>query len=410
MHGLILHVNESDAGGGAAVAARRLVIAQRAAGMNAQMLVLRKHRQDEWVHEIGKGSAWLSRLMRAATRRALRIRAGSDRVTARTLGLVPTGAGAAIKALRPAVLHYHWLGSEMIGLAEIVQRSCPVVWTLHDQWAFCGVEHYARDAGHTDGYVRRPAADADRWNFERKRKIWKGWQPTLVCPSGWMQETAQASPIAQDWPKVTIGNTLDTAVFDVMDRAEARRKTDLPGERRIVLFGAARSDDDPRKGFDLLREALDRMDDREKARTLLVTFGGAKVDRGEWCGIGYRSLGSVKDEGVLAALYNAADVFVAPSRQDNLPNTMVEALSCGTPCVGFDIGGLGDIVADPVHGQLVPAFDVAALSDAIVVVGGQGERQRIRADAIARFGNDVIVDKHRRLYEKVLRNWAVPHD
>lgn len=399
---LILHVNANDAGGGAAIAARRLVEAQRAAGMDARMLVADKTGSDSWIDDMGAPRALLARLLRAGSRRTLGALAHADRQAMRTLALVSTGIGAAIQRYRPTILHYHWMGAEAASLAEFVQPGIPIAWTCHDQWAFCGVEHYASDDGFIDGYANRCAHDADRFNIERKRRIWQGWRPTLVCPSSWMERTANESLLAREWPKVTIANTLDTEIFKPIDRSMARDRFELPQDGRIVLFGAVRSDDDPRKGADLLRTALQNIGAEDRASTSLVTFGGAKRETGEMFGIKCRALGPVNDEAALAALYNAADVFVAPSRQDNLPNTMVEALCCGTPCVGFDIGGLRDIIQEPWHGKLVPPFDTSALGAAIMTVSRIDGRERNRADALSRFGNSTVVAQHQALYRKLL--------
>jgi len=403
MTGMILHVCQSDRIGGAAVAARRLIMAQRAHGIDAHMLVGRKQGTDDWVHPIeGTGLQASVRIRRFVMKRALRLLSAQANGAMQTLGAGPRGMKRAIADLDPSLVHFHWLGGEMTDLAEMRLTRWPVVWTCHDQWVFCGAEHYAADEGYRTGYAERRAFDPDRFNLNRKRRTWKGWKPHLIGPSSWMTRTARESVIARDWDTTTIPNTLDTDLFSPMEREQARAEFGLPADKRVILFGAQGGDRDPRKGFDLLAGALSSFTRREREGAVLIAFGGDAAEGGELSGIPFRCVGTVTREDTLARLYNAADIFAAPSRQDNLPNTMLEAQSCGTPCAAFDVGGMSDIIAQPWHGTVVPAFDTAAFARALLQQGGREARDRTRQDALSRYSNARIAGLHAWLYEQVI--------
>lgn len=381
--------------GGAAIAAHRLVKAQRDAGIDARMLVLAKNGVEPWIEQVGLPGRIKARLARAVVKRVLQRDNSPAAGSMRTLAVLSTGTGTVANAFGPDIVHLHWLGGEAMSLAEFAALTAPVVWTCHDQWAFCGGEHYAPDDAFVTGYTDRKRGDLDAMTFIRKKRHWSNFKPTLVCPSGWMAREAQRSKLAEDWPVITIPNTLDTNVFSLADRDKSRKSLGLPAGK-MLLFGAQAGDVDPRKGFDLLEKALEQIGVNQNIS--LVTFGGAERRQSMVAGKTCYEMGRLTDQHTLAALYSAADLFVVPSRADNLPNTMLEAQACGLRCVGFDLGGLGDVVTDPRHGKLVPPFDTEALAQAILGNLEKSDRMAIRRDALARFGPEKVVGKHLHLY------------
>lgn len=402
----ILHVSFSDVRGGAAIAAGRLVRAQRNAGFDAEMLVVRKHGDGDFVREAeGAGVAFRVGLAGTIARRTGRMLCSSEPGAMRTFAMVPTGIGALINRRAPDIVHWHWVGGEMISLTEMALVNAPGVWTLHDQWAFCGAEHYANDRRFAEGYGKSHGLDVDAWTFRRKQAEWCDWKPVLVCPSHWMAQEAQQSLLMGDLPATVIPNTLDTDCFRPHDLQSARAAFGLPADAKVFLFGADGGTQDPRKGFDLLTGALERVPEAEKAQTLLVTFGGAVPSQGMLCGIRHTEVGKLVEDERIAQLYAAADLFIAPSRQDNLPNTMVEAQACGTPCLAFRIGGMADIIAQPRHGRLIEPFDIEEMARAMVEVAhrtGDETRQLIRTDAVERFGQERVVGMHSDLYSRII--------
>jgi glycosyltransferase involved in cell wall biosynthesis len=262
----------TDAGGGAAVAAKRLQDALRAAGADSRMMVIRKLTDDPAVFEpLGWRGRASVRAVRFYAKRRARWGARADPTGMRSLGLVAHGLGRAAAAAGADVIHLHWVGDEAMGLAEIARLPRPVVWTLHDMWAFSGAEHFSDDGRHRSGYAGGPA-DIDRRTWQRKARLWRGFRPHFVAPSRWMAGELAASTLFGNAPCTVIPNTLDPAVFAPGPRDAARAALGLPAGP-LILFGAIGGAADPRKGGDLLADALHRLAGLGH-RPALAVFGG----------------------------------------------------------------------------------------------------------------------------------------
>lgn len=347
--------------------------------------------------------------------------------TLHSLAWLPTGLGAELnnryRMGMTNLVHLHWLGDSTLSIEEIGQLCMPLVWTLHDQWAFCGAEHYtspplpsefaSNDERFADGYQResRPShesgPDINRRTWLRKRYSWK--RPIqIVCPSQWLADCVARSALMRDWPITVIPNPIDPHIWAPCDEKQARALLDLPSGRPLVLFGADGGTADPRKGADLLLEALQHLRNQVTGTPLehleLVVFGQSRPSQPPDVGFPIHYIGRLKDDLSLRLLYSAADVFVIPSRQDNLPNTGLEAHACGTPVVGFSTGGLGEVVDDRVTGALAQPFDPSSLAAAIGMV--LEDRQRLHALGVAaRQRAERLWDPLRvaRMYEEVYR-------
>jgi len=289
------------------------------------------------------------------------------------------------------VVHLHWVQGEMLSIADIARIRKPIVWTLHDMWAFCGAEHYTTDHRWCEGYRRdnRPAHesgfDLNRYCWLRKRKHWR--RPLqIVCPSQWLADCVRASALMHEWPVAVVPNPIDTARWQPIDQPLARQLMGLPQDCHLLLFGAMGGGNDPRKGIDLLLATLALLRSEPTLQNLqLVVFGQLAPQSPPQLGFPVHYIGHLHDDLSLRALYSAADVMVISSRQDNLPNTGLEAHACGTPVVAFNTGGLPDIVDDRVTGALAEPFEPASLAAAIRwVLEDSQRRQQLGAAARAR--------------------------
>ena len=318
-----------------------------------------------------------------------------------TLAWPDTGLGAELIEAHSRgdfeLLNLHWLGDSTLSIEEIGRLPCPVLWTLHDQWPFSGAEHYAPLPGSgsdlaalerfTSGYEQEtsPAlertCDLNRWTWQRKQRSWR--QPmTLICPSQWMADCVQRSSLMGDWPRHVIPNPLNLQQWSPVEPRLARRLLDLPLEAPLVLFGAMDGTADPRKGADVLEQALVSLGVRsegEPKQPQLVIFGQERSALQQSFGLPVHCLGHLHDAVSLRLAYSAADVMVVPSRLDNLPNTATEAMACGTPVVAFRTGGLPEIVNDGISGRLADAFDPEDLAHCIASVVFHPEKQRAMA-------------------------------
>jgi glycosyltransferase involved in cell wall biosynthesis len=249
-------------------------------------------------------------------------------------------------------------------------------------WAFCGTEHYPTDQRWRNGYFQgnRPdderGFDLNRYTWWRKRYHWR--KPmTIVCPSKWLADCVRASYLMRDWPVVEVPYSIDLERWQPIDQLAARQLLRLPLDCPLLLFGAIGGGNNPRKGIDLLLAALHILSTDPNFQSLqLVVFGQEPPQSPHHLGFRVHYIGHLHDELSLRVLYSSADVMVIPSRQDNLPNTGLEAHACGVPVVAFNTGGLPDIVDDRVTGALAEPFDPASLALAIRWVIEDPSRRR----------------------------------
>lgn len=265
----------------------------------------------------------------------------------------------------PPLIHLHWLGNDTMSIEEISHLANPLVWTLHDQWPIMGCHHYKND-----NIQRKKAAERiERDTIERKTKSWRGKHFQLVSPSQWMNKCVESNTIFSNYTTHIIPNPIDIGFWSPWDKWQARDLLALPADKKLILFGAENGVADPRKGSDLLFSAMTHLRDYQGMdECRLVAFGAGEILPRHIEGIPVDWIGSVTSDLVLRLLYVACDVFVLPSRQDNLPNTGIESMACGTPVVGFNIGGIPDIIDDHKNGRLAVPFDPRSLADSIAWV------------------------------------------
>jgi glycosyltransferase involved in cell wall biosynthesis len=395
----IVHVNFSGSRGGAAIAAGRLNTALRAQDKNSELWCAREPGRMDGVHCL-KNKFW----HKIDSLKNVLVQKGKDLLgerEARSYNFFPSGLIQQLNASNADIIHLHWINAEMVRLEQLVNLNKPVVWTLHDMWPFCGAEHYTTDNRYVTGYRSsefrvqgsessrdgqspdncqlptsncRSKIDVNRRTFLRKQKHWKNWRPHLVTPSNWLAGCARESLLFKDRSVQVVPNCLDLDLFTPADQEGCRKRFGLPLDKKLVLFGAA-SPSDLRKGRDLLADALGSL----TMDVELVVFGAA--DGVPFGGMKTYWTGRIDSEQKMTALYNAADLMCVPSRQDNLPNTAVEACACGVPVVAFDIGGLSDIVEHMQTGYLAQPFDTADFARGIEWVLARRNAERRMLDA-----------------------------
>ncbi|HGY1015882.1 TPA: glycosyltransferase [Aeromonas salmonicida subsp. smithia] len=404
----ILHVCYSDLDGGAARAAFRLHQAQRSQGLDSHMLVINKCSDDPFVHTVSGLKQLRIKLASALSRLLLRCQKTSNSVY-HSLNLFPSGLLREVDRLAPDVVNLHWLGGEMLSVGEIGRIRQPVVWTLHDMWAFSGAEHYDDDKlseRYRTGYSRESrheqhgGLDLDRWTFLRKQRAWAGKSFQIVTPSHWLADCVRQSTLFAGLPVSVISNCIDHTVYRPLPRELAREALGLPQDKQLLLFGAMSSTSDPRKGYHLLIPALQQLSAEGKAKQIeLVVFGASRGDAEQVTGIKTHYMGRLHDDISLCLLYNAADLFVAPSLQDNLPNTLVESLACGTPCVAFDIGGMKDLLPSDDLGLIIGEISSINLKDSIYSFSDfRFDKVLISNSSLFIRGESVITTKYKDIY------------
>jgi glycosyltransferase involved in cell wall biosynthesis len=294
-----------------------------------------------------------------------------------SIAFMPTRWAARLNSSQNDVVHMHWVNGEMISIVDIGKIDKPLMWTLHDMWGITGAEHYSEDARAHDGYTKenRPQGetgfDLNRWTWLRKVQHWK--KPILITtPSRWMAEKISESELMKGWPVMAIANPLDTEVWRPIDQSIAREELGLPQNVPLILFGASGGAADPRKGFDLLLEALPLLQksisSQGESSMELVVFGqNAPKGRSDLSNLNLPThyMGHINNDHTLQLLYSAADVMVVPSRQETFGQTASEALACGCPVAAFGATGLLDVVEHLTCGYLAKPYDPQDLATGI---------------------------------------------
>lgn len=413
----ILFLSTFEHSGGAARSAHRLYQQLNQLGVECRMLVQYKQSDDP---KIFAPEGWLEKKF-AALRPYLD---GLPLLSYRTrlsppwsLAWLPKNIDAEVAAYSPDVIHLHGTGHGFLPISTIRRLSRPLVWTLHDSWAFTGGCHlpgdcirYLRDCGRCPQLNMRHENDLSRWVWRRKSHCWPQLNVSFVAPSRWIADCAYASSLLASLPIEVIPNGIDTSRFTLGNRACARAALGLPHKGMIMLYGASSFTRDKNKGFVHLQSALSSIGaSLTKKNLTLVLFGDHHYRDAELAGIPVRSFGSVLSDDLIITLYRAADLFVLPSLQENLPNTVMEAMACGTPCVAFDIGGVGDLITHGENGYLVDAADVRALTEGVMwTLADDGRRvmlgHQARKTIEAGFSLTEVADRHLALYDHVLAN------
>ena len=410
----VLMVSYSDAAGGAARAAYRLLRGLRDQGVNARMLAMETLTGDPAVKASGDRLGLVPR--RPLDRLPLHLAMRRPRPMF-SLAWVPDHLRRQIDRLSPGLVHLQWIGGGMLRIESLARLGRPLIWTMHDMWLFTGGCHYDEGCGRfAESCGRCPALrssgpwDLSRWVLRRKRRAWRGLPITLVAPSRWLADRASASSLFRDWPVRVIPNGLDLELFQPVDPGLARRLFGLPPGRSYLLFGAFDPEGERRKGFGLLQAALQRLADagwRERLELLVVGASAPAVPLD--LGLRTHYLGILRDEISMVLALAAADAVVVPSTQENLPNMALEALACGRPCVGFEVGGLPEIVEDGVDGRLARPSDVEDLAMAIAWVLEDEERRwglamAARRKAEQTFDLRTVARRYAELYREVARS------
>jgi glycosyltransferase involved in cell wall biosynthesis len=290
-------------------------------------------------------------------------------------------------------------------------QGIPVVWQLHDMNVMTGGCHYDEDCGkyrHGCGACPQLGStdlkDLSRQIWKRKQAVFEALGASrlhIVAPSRWMLELVNTSPLLSKFSATLIPYGIDVEEFAPRDRCFAREVLGLPQAAQVVMFV---SDDltNLRKGFSFLLEALLGM--VQVHNLFLVSVGRGKLP--ETGSIPCVHVGSVEHNRWLSMIYSAADLFVIPSVQDNLPNTVLESMACGTPVVGFDVGGIHDLVQSGRTGQLVPVRDSVALRDAMTqLLHAPSTCRKMGAECrklvMEEYSFELLAMRHTALYESL---------
>ncbi len=422
----ILQISTYDIRGGAAIAAYRLHRGLRKIGQDCQMLVRYKKLTDNLVYCItsprsDEGSD--EKFFLEVAIQEHYIDSHRTDISNSIFSLPYPGYDlSTLEIVRSAdVLNLHWVAryQSPLTLHKLFALGKPIVWTLHDQWAFTGGCHYSAGCkNYVKDCSKCPQLAQDRLNLPAavlrdRTEFLKDGNLTIVTPSRWMASCSRESRLFKDLRTEVIPNSLETDVFKPIAKEKAKGDIGLDPQTVTLLFGGEDGNEN-RKGFKELMAAIRYClrDARFQGlikddRIRLICFGRPN-DEIESLGVPVMPMGYLDGDEKISTAYNGADIFILPSKEDNLPNTVLEAMSCGTPVVAFEVGGLPDMVENGMIGQLVPLGDIEQMGQAILTLifdtdsrdtMGKNCRNRI----LEEYTLDVQAQRYLALYEELIK-------
>ncbi len=411
----ILLINTSECAGGAAIAARRLTDALNRHGAKARLLVREKQTSSVTTSRLPRQR--LLRLKFMWERLCIFVANGFTRKGLWEVDIATAGADiVGLPEFREAdVVHLHWVNQGLLSMRQIgkiLSSGKPVVWTLHDMWPVTGVCHYARTCSayqahcHHCPQLKRPSGhDLSYSVFRSKLKAYARGQIAFVGCSQWIAAEARKSALTAGHQVLSIPNTFDAAIFHPAPKAEARQHLALPATGRLLLFTCQKVTN-PRKGLAYLLDALaSPLLHRWQGLLTLVVVGQTAENFVSEIPFPVITKGYISDEAEMAALYQAVDAFVTPTLEDNLPNTVMEAMATATPCVGFDVGGVSEMIEHQVTGYVARFCDAEDLAAGIdyVLDGNNHDRlsQAAAHKAVSQWNADSVARRYINLYESL---------
>jgi glycosyltransferase involved in cell wall biosynthesis len=416
----VVHLSTNDIRGGAARAAYRLHRGLCRQGIESLMFVGQKESDDPTVSSFVPSMHLKSRFCRVLRRFRLDVDFSAYRTSrpgsSEFFSDDRSEHGYDLWHQIPHVdlIHLHWVAGfvDYYGFFRRMPRQVSIVWTLHDMNPFTGGCHYDQGCGRfKSGCGTCPQlgsndpADLSHRIWQRKRKALAHIHPSrlhIVSSSRWLAGAVAASSLLGRFPGLVIPHGLDTADFAPRDRSVARAALEVADDARIVMFAAGRVTEH-RKGFELLAQAMSRLP--EKSGLFLMSLGRGRpvVDSG----LRQIHLGHIENDRLLSLAFSAADVFVIPSTQEAFGQTALESMACGTPVVGFAVGGIPDVIQTGVCGLLVPPGNVEALADAINrLLGNEDVRVEMSANgrqiAVEAYALEVQARRYIDLYEQLV--------
>jgi len=412
----VLIINTSERTGGAAIAANRLLHALNNNGVEARMLV--RDRKTDAADVVNIPQSWKLKAKFLWERGVIWLANGLDRQGIFQVDIANAGTDITMmdEFKQADVIHLHWVNQGFLSLnnlERILASGKPVVVTLHDQWYFTGICHYS---GMCEKYrtqcehcpMLKGKCDLARRVFDRKRAMYEGRNITFVGCSRWMADMARQSALTQGHTVTSIPNAIDTDVFTPMGKQEARHHFNLPTDKKLILFGAQRITDE-RKGFRYLAEACEHISKHHPSlpdRLGVVVLGGDAQVVKSALPLPVYPVNYLSNETEIARLYSAADLFVTPSLQDNLPNTIVEAMSCGTPCVGFNVGGIPEMISHKQDGYVADYCDSIDFAQGIAWCLNARAlpplTHRAPQSALATYAESVAAQRYHDIYRSLL--------
>ena len=420
----VLIVNTSDNTGGAAVAANRLKDALNNNGVKAKMLVRDKNTDDITVVALPK-SPWLKwNFLWERFCIFLHLHFKKLHLWEVDTALCGSDITELPEFKEADIVHLSWINQGMLSLKsikKILESGKPVVWTMHDLWMATGICHYTRGCSNNStqcgNCVLLPGSgsnkDLSNKVFMRKNSLLKQGHIHFVACSKWLQGEALKSSLFVGQDITSVPNPIDAHLFHPSDKREARLRLNLPLDKKIILFVSQKVTDE-RKGAKYFVEAINKLTDAHpemKQTTVIAILGGHSEDITSLLSLPSYPLGYINQAKRIVDVYNSANAFVLPSLEDNLPNTIMEAMACGVPCIGFNVGGIPEEISHKSNGYVAEYKNADDLANGIYWVLEEADYEALSHDAVRKvnqcYSQRAVAARYIEIYEKALKNKGI---
>jgi glycosyltransferase involved in cell wall biosynthesis len=416
----VVHLNTYDGNGGAGRACLRLSDALKANGVDSKVLVYYKFGQNPKIDTFSKNIFTKARaifnIMAERYLAKLLVKAVKTPFSLQWFGKSIVNH----PELKSAdIIHLHWVNHGFLSpkfLAELDELEKPIVWTFHDSNAFTGgchvrysCEHFHKQCGDCPILRFSGKDDISHKNWLRKQKAYSELNFHIVAPSNWMANSVKQSSLLGVRKISVIPNTVEIDVFKPYVKAEAKKILKIPAHHFVLMSGFMPSKNDKHKGTQYLINALNELATRPEIpneQIELVIFGNKDEKNAPDFPFKTTFLGHIPKDDHLAKCYAAADAFITPSLEDNLPNTVMESLACATPVIAFKTGGIPDMVTHLKNGYLANYESATDLADGIEWLFLHEDKEAVQKEArrtiLNHFAPSLIADEHEELYQSLL--------
>ncbi|GAB1414635.1 glycosyltransferase family 4 protein [Paludibacter sp.] len=419
----VLVVNTSDSSGGAARAAYRIQNAVNKLGGNSFMFVKNKGLDDDSVrslsefipqHKLYRAVDWLVTKFKNKVQQ-YRWSKYPNKEDVFLSDLRSVSIHGAFRKIDFDILHLHWINLRFLNLKELTKIKQPIIWTLHDCWAFTGICHYFYDC---DKYQTHCGTcpflhsgkekDLSYKVWKKKQKYYKHLNLHIVTPSKWLGEAAKQSALFSKFPVTVIPNPINTELFSPSDKEEACAILNIDSNKTYILYGAMNAVKDKNKGFAELLKALKTFTTNYDSSNINMLVLGASEPIQEFdISIPIQYLGVITEDNKMVAAYRAASLMIVPSLSENLSNAIMESLSCATPVLAFNIGGNSDMIDHQNNGYLAKEKDSHDLAHGINWCLENNKSGILSTNArkkvLENFTEEIVGKRYRGVYERVMK-------
>lgn len=308
------------------------------------------------------------------------------------------------------VIYVHWVLNGFLSLKNIeqlVKLNKPIIFFMHDMWTITGGCHhsfgcdkYMKHCHNCKFFIGDKENDLSTSEFKSKKKLFSTYDNVyFIAPSKWLFNCAKQSALTKEKPVFYIPNYLDDKVFKPFEKNVAKQILNFEKEDIVIAFGAI-SIDSPYKGWKYLQKALDLLHENANYKnvSILIFGSGYKKEVAEAIPFKTKFMGFLTNEYATNLMYNAADVFIAPSLAEVFGYVILESLRCGTPVVAFNTGGIPDLIKHKNNGYLAEYKDSKDLASGIKYCINND----VPGYALPEFEGDLIIGKHLGLIEQIL--------